>query len=74
MDETNTLITYANGCNGDCFQGKWCDCEDNPIFKDDDEKKDLIQATIISCAVVVISLLAGAFMISSLARIPGSGV
>lgn len=51
--ETNS-ITYTNGCNGDCYQGRWCDCKDECNDLSEEDKSEIIPTFIISAVIAAI--------------------
>jgi hypothetical protein len=44
--------TYINGCNGNCYQGRWCECKEEAYFEKE-HKKELIISGIVSFIVSV---------------------
>jgi hypothetical protein len=60
--ETNTDVTYVKGCNGDCYQGRWCDCKDGPLEFSEQDKNELVSTVLISLIIAVICTAVVAFI------------
>lgn len=47
-----------NECNGECYQGRWCNCKDEN-YDDEMYRKDLIFSAFVSTAIAAVIFIAG---------------